>query len=123
VTSDAMRIAATIAVALILTGCSGDTPPARRAAKSDSTSARPADRPESLQDSTYAEMAALWLDHRVKRSEISGVEDYARGFLKGYEGPPGLVDGSPDFNLGHSDGMRARMGLCPNELDEDGRGS
>lgn len=50
---------------------------------------------------------AEWRSYRVKIGQVRNTEDYDRGFLKGFAGPPGLVDGSADYNLGHSDGMRA----------------
>ena len=68
---------------------------------------------EAIQESEGEQLLALWHKYRTERSEISEGDDYDMGFQKGYESPPGLVDGSPDFNLGHSDGMQARMGVYP----------
>jgi len=65
-----------------------------------------------------ADLAALidtWSSYRVERGQIQNSEDYERGFQKGFAGPPGLVDGSADFNLGHSDGMLAKMKMLPEE--------
>ena len=56
-----------------------------------------------------------WRAYRVNRSEIGNIEDYDRGFRKGFTGPPGLVDNSADFNLGHSDGMRSKMNILPGQ--------
>ena len=52
-----------------------------------------------------------------KTLQIHDIEAYERGFRKGFTGPPGLVDGSADFNLGHSDGMMAKMKKSPNQKD------
>ncbi|MFC1683012.1 hypothetical protein ACFL0G_02225 [Candidatus Zixiibacteriota bacterium] len=56
-----------------------------------------------------------WRSYRIEQGQIQNSEDYERGFQKGFAGPPGLVDGSADFNLGHSDGMQAKMGIFPEE--------
>ena len=58
-----------------------------------------------------------WCSYRVKRNQIRNIDEYERGFRRGFSGPPGLVDGSADFNLGHSDGMSAKMKMFPNQLD------
>jgi len=63
-----------------------------------------------------------WRSHRVKRGQAQNIEEYERGFRKGFTGPPGLVDGSADFNLGHSDGMLAKMKIFPKHQDaHDGK--
>lgn len=54
-----------------------------------------------------------WRSYREKQSQIRRIEEYERGFQAGFTGPPGLVDGSPDFNLGHSDGMLAKEKKLP----------
>ena len=61
-----------------------------------------------------------WRTYRVNRSEIGNIEDYDRGFQKGFNGPPGLVDNSADFNLGHSDGMRSKMNILPGQQQAPG---
>lgn len=58
-----------------------------------------------------------WRAYRVQCNQIRNIEDYERGFRKGFDGPPGLVDGSADFNLGHSDGMLSKMKRFPNQQD------
>jgi len=58
-----------------------------------------------------------WRSHRVKRGQAQNIEEYEHGFRKGFTGPPGLVDGSADFNLGHSDGMLSKMKILPNQQD------
>ena len=68
-------------------------------------------------DSTAITPSALldaWRSHRVEYRQIQDIEAYECGFRKGFTGPPGLVDGSADFNLGHSDGMMAKMKKSPN---------
>lgn len=64
---------------------------------------------------TSSTLLDVWRSHRVKRRQIQDIEAYERGFRKGFTGPPGLVDGSADFNLGHSDGMMAKMKNSPNQ--------
>jgi len=66
---------------------------------------------------TPSPLLDVWRSHRVKRRQIQDIEAYERGFRKGLTGPPGLVDGSADFNLGHSDGMIAKMKKSPNQKD------
>jgi len=61
-----------------------------------------------------------WRAYRVNRSEIGNIGDYERGFQKGFTGPPGLVDNSADFNLGHSDGMRSKMNVFPDQHQAPG---
>ena len=56
-----------------------------------------------------------WRSYRLEQKEISDVRAYSEGFMKGCTGPAGLVDGAPDYNLGHSDGMLAAMGKNPPE--------
>ncbi len=56
-----------------------------------------------------------WLAYRVQRNEIADRDSYSAGFTKGFEEPDGLVDGSSDYNLGHSDGMRAKRGESPRQ--------
>jgi len=58
-----------------------------------------------------------WCSYRVKRNQVRNIDEYGLGFRRGFIGPPGLVDGSADFNLGHSDGMRAQMKMFPNQQD------
>jgi hypothetical protein len=58
-----------------------------------------------------------WRSYRIERGEIQNSEDYESGFQQGFAGPPGLVDGSADFNLGHSDGMLAKMKMLPGQND------
>ena len=58
-----------------------------------------------------------WRAYRVQCKQIRNIEEYERGFRKGFDGPPGLVDGSADFNLGHSDGMISKMKKFPNQQD------
>lgn len=76
--------------------------------------------PESAADesSGVADLATsfdVWRSYRIEQGQAQNLEDYERGFRKGFTGPPGLVDGSADFNLGHSDGMQARRGIFPEE--------
>mgnify|MGYP001823927703 FL=1 len=66
---------------------------------------------------TPSTLLDIWRSHRVKRRQIRDIKAYERGFRKGFTGPPGLVDGSADFNLGHSDGMIAKMKKFPNQKD------
>jgi hypothetical protein len=66
------------------------------------------EKPES-----FAEKLEIWRAYRIKQKEIIQVEDYEKGFRKGFHESAGLVDGSPDFNLGHSDGMQAKMNKLP----------
>ena len=58
-----------------------------------------------------------WCSYRVKLNQIRNIDEYELGFRKGFTDPPGLVDGSADFNLGHSDGMGAQMKIFPNQQD------
>jgi len=60
-----------------------------------------------------------WRSYRVKYNQIRNIDEYERGFRKGFGGPPGLVDGSADFNLGHSDGMLAKKNVPPHRPDAD----
>jgi len=63
-----------------------------------------------------------WRSYRVKSGQARNIKEYERGFRKGFTGPPGLVDGSADFNLGHSDGMLAKLKKFPGQKDEgDGK--
>jgi hypothetical protein len=100
-----------VSAALMLAGFSVHT------ASSQSFPVQTAPQSESTQHSEYARALDQWRSHRIRRGEIADTKDYDEGFLKGYTGPPGLVDGSPDFNLGHSDGMLAKMGKLPNQPD------
>ena len=59
----------------------------------------------------------IWLSYRVKCEQVRNIDEYERGFRKGFTRQPGLVDGSADFNLGHSDGMLAKMKRFPNKKD------
>ena len=68
-----------------------------------------------LTEITSYTLLDVWRSHRIKCRQIQDVEAYERGFRKGFTGPPGLVDGSADFNLGHSDGMIARMKKLPKQ--------
>lgn len=56
-----------------------------------------------------------WKNYRLRMENIKlvNLKQYEQGFRRGFYHPPGLVDGSPDFNLGHSDGMQAKQGLLP----------
>ena len=67
--------------------------------------------------STITRYLDIWLSYRVKREQVRNVDEYERGFRKGFTSRPGLVDGSADFNLGHSDGMLAKMKMSPNNKD------
>jgi len=67
--------------------------------------------------SGFEDTLHIWLKYRIDGRLVGGREEYENGFERGYAGPPGLVDGSADFNLGHSDGMRARMGQLGPESD------
>lgn len=58
-----------------------------------------------------------WFSYRVRNGQVNNIDDYARGFRKGFAGNPGLVDGSPEFNLGHSDGMLAKTRKLPHPSD------
>lgn len=62
-----------------------------------------------------SESLNTWRLHRDKLGQITNVEEYKRGFQNGFIGPPGLVDGSADFNLGHSDGMSAKIKMFPKQ--------
>lgn len=59
----------------------------------------------------------VWRSYRLKHGKALNVKEYEHGFRKGFTGPPGLVDGSADYNLGHSDGMLAKMKIFPNQQD------
>ena len=61
----------------------------------------------------------IWRSFRIQRGQVRDGGEYERGFRKGYAGPPGLVDGSADFNLGHSDGMLAKMKISPPPQEGD----
>ena len=61
----------------------------------------------------------IWRSYRVKRRQVRNIDEYERGFRKGFTSQPGLVDGSADFNLGHSDGMLSKMKMFPNNKDAD----
>ena len=103
-----MKFLLIFSAALMLVGFSAHT------ASSQSFPVPTATQSES---SDYAQALDQWRSHRIRRGEIADTRDYDEGFLKGYTGPPGLVDGSPDFNLGHSDGMLAKTGKLPNQPD------
>jgi hypothetical protein len=75
---------------------------------------------DPIEESHYSRALDRWRSYRVGRGEIDDTADYDKGFFKGYIGPPGLVDGSPYFNLGHSDGMLARRGEFPTKPDTGG---
>ena len=66
---------------------------------------------------TSSTLLDVWRSHRLKHGQIRDIKAYERGFRKGFTGPPGLVDGSADFNLGHSDGMIAKMKKFPDQKD------
>lgn len=68
-----------------------------------------------LTEITSYTLLDVWRSHRIRCRQIQDVEAYERGFRKGFTGPSGLVDGSADFNLGHSDGMIARMKKLPKQ--------
>ena len=68
-----------------------------------------------LTEITSYTLLDVWRSHRIKCRQIQNIEAYERGFRKGLIGAPGLVDGSADFNLGHSDGMIAKMKKFPKE--------
>jgi hypothetical protein len=106
-----MNFLLTLSAALMLVGCSVQT------ASSQSSPVQTETQSESTQEGDYAQALDQWRSHRIRRGEIADTKDYDKGFLKGYTGPPGLVDGSADFNLGHSDGMLAKMGKLPNQPD------
>jgi len=72
----------------------------------------PADLPAALD---------AWLSYRVKRGQVQNTGEYEGGFRRGFAGPPGLVDRSADYNLGHSDGMLAITGKSPSEQDAGSR--
>jgi hypothetical protein len=93
--------------------------PVHTASSTQTTSPKSCPVPTATQSesSDYAQALDQWRSHRIRRGELSDTEDYDEGFLKGYTGPPGLVDGSPDFNLGHSDGMLSKTGMLPNRPD------
>jgi len=55
-----------------------------------------------------------WSSFRIKNAQVRNIKEYELGFRKGFTSPPRLVDGSADFNLGHSDGMLAKMKIPPN---------
>jgi hypothetical protein len=64
--------------------------------------------------STYLD---IWRSYRVKRKQVQNIDEYERGFRKGFTSQPGLADGSADFNLGHSDGMLSKMKMFPDRKD------
>jgi hypothetical protein len=101
----------------MLVGCSVHTASCTRTESSKSFLVQTTTQSESTQQSDYAQALDQWRRHRVRRGEIADTKDYDEGFLKGYTEPPGLVDGSADFNLGHSDGMLAKRGMLPNQPD------
>ena len=112
-----MKVLLIFSAALMLVGGSVHTASPTRTASSNSFPAPTATQSEPTQQSDYAQALDQWRSHRIRRGEIADTEDYDEGFLKGYTSPPGLVDGSPDFNLGHSDGMLAKTGKLPNQPD------
>jgi len=112
-----MRSLLMFSAGLMLVGYSTHTASPTRTASSQSFPVPTATQSESTQQSDYAQALDQWRSHRIRRGEIAETKDYDEGFLKGYTGPPGLVDGSPDFNLGHSDGMLAKTGMLPNQTD------
>jgi len=64
-------------------------------------------------DLKYHEFLEIWKKFRIRNNQIKNPEDYDLGFQNGFTSPPGLVDNSADFNLGHSDGMQAKFGKKP----------
>ena len=66
---------------------------------------------------TPSALLDAWRSHRLKHRQIHDIESYERGFRKGLTDPPGLVDGSADFNLGHSDGMISKNEEIPQLKD------
>ena len=61
----------------------------------------------------YKQALKIWKSHRLQNDPELNIKDYVNGFQKGYNSPPGLVDGSADYNMGHSDGMQAKLGINP----------
>jgi len=112
-----MKFLLIISTALMLVGYSVHTASPTQTASSKSFPVPTATQSEATQQRDYAQALDQWRSHRIRRGEIADTKDYDEGFLKGYTGPPGLVDGSPDFNLGHSDGMLAKTGTLPNQPD------
>jgi hypothetical protein len=64
----------------------------------------------TLSEADYMIALEIWKSFRLKNDQISSIADYEKGFRKGYNEPPALVDGSASYNLGHSDGMQAKQG-------------
>lgn len=62
---------------------------------------------------SLSDALGAWRAYRETCGQIKSLDAYEQGFQKGFTGPPGLVDGSADFNLGHSDGMLARENKLP----------
>jgi phosphopantetheinyl transferase len=117
-----MKFLLVFSTALMLIGYPVQIASSTQAASSKSLPVPTETKSESTQQSDYAKALDQWRSHRILRGEIANTKDYDAGFLKGYTGPPGLVDGSADFNLGHSDGMLAKTGKLPNQPDtSDGK--
>ena len=56
---------------------------------------------------------AAWRDYRVKLGQARNIAEYETGFLRGFKGTEGLIEGAGDFNLGYSDGKLAKKGIVP----------
>jgi len=65
------------------------------------------------QSGSYDSMLTAWRSYRLSREDINHIEAYEKGFHKGFHGVSGFVDRSHDYNLGHSDGMLAKMNKLP----------
>jgi hypothetical protein len=117
-----MKFPLVFSTALMLVGYSVHTASHPQTSSSKSSPVPTTKQSDSTQYGDYAKALDQWRSHRIRRGEIADTKDYDEGFLKGYTGPPGLVDGSADFNLGHSDGMLAKTGKLPNQRDaSDGK--
>lgn len=79
----------------------------------DATSSEDLDNETAIVENDFFTSLQIWRSHRVNQSQVLNMSEYECGFQKGFTEPPGLVDGSADFNLGHSDGYRAKMKIFP----------
>lgn len=62
---------------------------------------------------SYDSMLKVWRSYRLNRGDINNIEEYEKGFHKGFHGASSLVDRAHDYNIGHSDGMLAKINKLP----------
>ena len=101
-------------IAIVLLGVSGCS---CHATLSEDIQDRPKDgvQVSATQPEALKQALAEWLAYRVQRGEVTNRNSYAAGFKKGFEESAGFVDGFSDYNLCHSDGMRAQLGESPQQ--------